>query len=86
MFRSGRDPINPLRIGILRRRGLTWREGGRKIARDDGRKVPYTAAGVKKAYTDYERGLRDEDGERYDAKPASCRRFTPSLPVVRLRD
>ena len=62
--RSGPDPINPLRIARHRRRGLTYREIGILIAQEDGRRMPYVSAATYKALRDYERGIRDEDGER----------------------
>jgi hypothetical protein len=84
--RSGRDPINPIRVQRLRRRGLTFREIGILIAKEDGRLVPYTMEGVAQALYAFLRGDRDEDGERFDWKPATNRRKRPvTLAPIRLK-
>jgi hypothetical protein len=72
--RSGPDPINPIRVQRLRRRGMTYRQIGVHIAREDGRQMPYCSHSVEKALRDFRRGYRDEDGERFDWKPATNRR------------
>lgn len=64
VFRGGRDPINPVRVAILRRRGMTYRAIGELIAKQDGRAVAYLAHSVQKALLEYRCGRRDEDGER----------------------
>lgn len=74
--RSGRDPINPIRIERLRRRGLTWREIGMVLAKEDGRAMAFTSRGVYHAWQAYERGERDDDGERPFA-PARARKQRP---------
>lgn len=72
--RSGVDPINPLRIKRFRDRGLSFREIGILIAKEDGRQMPYTDAGVARAFYKYRDGERDEDGERSDFIPATYRK------------
>lgn len=62
--RSGQDPINPVRIQRLRRRGVTYKNIGIQIAKEDGRKMPYTSDSVFRAVKDYKIGRRDEDGEK----------------------
>jgi hypothetical protein len=71
--RSGPDPINPLRIGRLRAKGLSYREIGIVIAREDGRRMPYLSVSVRWAFWEFTCGLRDEDGEK-QFKPASVRK------------
>jgi hypothetical protein len=56
---------------------LSYRDIGIVIAREDGRKVPYTDMGVFHALKEYHRGIRDEDGERHDFVPATNRRPRP---------
>src|ERR1700677_1228278 len=75
--RSGPDPINPLRIARLVKRGLSYREIGILIAKQDGRKMSYTSQGVYFALRAYYRDERDEDGERLDWKPASNKQPRP---------
>jgi hypothetical protein len=75
--RSGRDPINPLRIQRLRKRGLSFGEIGRLIAHEDGRPMPYTHQGVYNALRRYLLGERDEDGERENFIPATNRKAPP---------
>lgn len=72
--RSGPDPINPLRVQRLRSRGLTYREIGTRIAREDGRQMAYCGCSVRRALMEYLSGRRDEDGERDDFIPATNRR------------
>lgn len=62
--RSGRDPVNPIRIAILRRKGLSYSEIGRLIAKQDGRSINYTSQGIYHALHQYRIGLRDEEGEK----------------------
>lgn len=75
--RSGPDPINPLRIQRLRKRGLSFGEIGKLIAREDGRPMPYTYQGVYNALRHYLLGERDEDGERENFMPATNRKAPP---------
>jgi hypothetical protein len=49
---------------MLRERGLSYREIGILIAKQDGRKMPYLALSVAGALRNFHRGNRDEDGER----------------------
>ena len=69
--RSGKDPLDPIRIKRLRERGLTYRQIGITIAKEDGRMMPYTDAGVSNALRQFRLGNRDEDGERFDWRPAT---------------
>jgi len=75
--RSGREPINPLRIKRLHERGLNYREIGEQIAKEDGRRVPYVYSAVYRALREYKVGIRDEDGERDDFIPATNRKARP---------
>ena len=82
--RSGCDPINPMRALRLRNRGLTYREIGAQIAQEDGRMMPYVSNSVYKVLRDFKRGIRDEEGERDDWKPATNRRHRPiTLPRLK---
>ena len=56
--------LNPIRIAILRRKGLSYRAIGIKIASEDGRQMPYVAAACYKALKEYKDGVRTEDGDR----------------------
>lgn len=82
--RGGPDPINPLRAMRLRARGLTYREIGAQIAREDGRRMPYLDISVYKALAQYVRGERDEDGERCDRQPAVSRRVCKKITLARV--
>lgn len=38
--------LNPVRIAILKRKGLSFREIGKRIAEEDGRAMPYQHTSV----------------------------------------
>lgn len=73
--RSGPDPINPLRIERLRQRGLTYHAIGVVIAKEDGRRMRYTAQGVKRAHWEWQKGIRDDEGDK-PFRPATNKRQT----------
>lgn len=43
---------------------MTFRKIGETIAREIGRRMPYTALAVHRALSEYRSGIRDEDGEK----------------------
>lgn len=53
---------------------MSYRQIGILIAKQDSRKMPYGSHATYVALRKYLRGITDEDGERFDWKPAANRR------------
>lgn len=55
-MKSGQKPINLDRVLVLYVRGLTYREIGIQVAKDEGRRVPYASSSISRVIYQHFKG------------------------------